>query len=703
MADRYWVGGTANWDGTAGTKWALTPGGTGGQTVPTTADDVFFTSFSIGTCTISTGNTGAKSINCTGLFTGTITGTAAIIVAGSITLAAGQTYTHTGTVTITGTGTATLTTAGKTFSGVAVNGANITVTLGDALNTSARSLTVTNGTFDTNGYNVTLGSLNSSNLNTRAIYLGASTVTLSTGGTAVDFGSSSGLTFDAGTSQLNLTTGSATFSAPSVAFYNVSFTGLSPGTRSITSANTFNNLTLNASGIGLSQLAIGGNQTVSGTFTCAGSSSVARGFVRSSVIGTTRTITAAAVSANDCDFRDISIAGAAAPVSGTRFGDCKGNSGITFDAAKTVYWRSATAANWSDTAWAATNGGTAVDSQFPLAQDTAVFPSAYPSNGVAISLNQTYNIGTIDMSARTSNTMALGTSTLLPQIYGDWINGTGIVLSGTGAMTFAGQGSQTITSAGITFTQGFIVDTASGSVSLQDAFTSNRSATTAFRVLSGTFDADVYAFTLSGALSTFDSANSRVRTISIGSGTWTIAGSGTAWSTSVSTNLTVTGTGTINLTSASAKTFTGGSIQTFPTLNQGGTGVLTVVGSNKFAGLTNTAIGRIQFSGGTTNEFTSFNINGVSGNLLQLGSTNTTQAILKASSWNVGANSTDAGNNTGLSFTGTSPDYLSVSYINGQLTLAPTSTIFYGAANVTAIYYGSTPVTAIYYGATQVF
>jgi len=39
-ADRYWVGGTANWDGTAGTKWATSSGGNGGASVPTTADDV---------------------------------------------------------------------------------------------------------------------------------------------------------------------------------------------------------------------------------------------------------------------------------------------------------------------------------------------------------------------------------------------------------------------------------------------------------------------------------------------------------------------------------------------------------------------------------------------------------------------------------------------------------------------------------------
>jgi len=42
MANRFWVGGDADWDATAGTKWALTSGGAGGQAVPTAADDVFF-------------------------------------------------------------------------------------------------------------------------------------------------------------------------------------------------------------------------------------------------------------------------------------------------------------------------------------------------------------------------------------------------------------------------------------------------------------------------------------------------------------------------------------------------------------------------------------------------------------------------------------------------------------------------------------
>jgi hypothetical protein len=124
------------------------------------------------------------------------------------------------------------------------------------------------------------------------------------------------------------------------------------------------------------------------------------------------------------------------------------------------------------------------------------------------------------------------------------------------------------------------------------------------------------------------------------------------------------------MTNASAKTFVGAGIQTYPTLNQGGTGPMTISGSNKFAAMTNTAIGSVLFTGGTTNEFTSFSLNGALANLLTLGSTNTTQAILKKpTTWQMGLTSVDAGNNTGLTFLSSdgTMSYLSVSYIDGQV------------------------------------
>jgi hypothetical protein len=91
---------------------------------------------------------------------------------------------------------------------------------------------------------------------------------------------------------------------------------------------------------GISALSLSADQTINGTLTLsAGTNATMRTFVRSNTIGTTRTLTCAAVaSLTDIDFRDITIAGAAAGVTGTRLGDCKGNTGITFDAPKTVYW-----------------------------------------------------------------------------------------------------------------------------------------------------------------------------------------------------------------------------------------------------------------------------------------------------------------------------------------------------------------------------
>jgi len=129
------------------------------------------------------------------------------------------------------------------------------------------------------------------------------------------------------------------------------------------------------------------------------------------------------------------------------------------------------------------------------------------------------------------------------------------------------------------------------------------------------------------------------------------------------------------MTAATAKTFVGGGSTYNCTLNQGGAGQLTVSGSNTFLNITNTVQpATVLFTAGTTNIFTSFSLSGTAGNLITLGSTTTSQATLqKGSTWYMGANSTNGGNNTGLTFTaGDGIDYLSVSYINGTV-VAPAS------------------------------
>lgn len=647
MAARFWVGGAGTWSSGNTANWSATSGGAGGASVPGSADTPTFDANS-------------------------------------------------------GTGVVTFTNGGVTVGATSIDKSGIELSLGAAFVTSG-ALTLISGTFTTNNYNVTATQLSSSNSNTRTINLGSSTVTLSGTG-PVSFATSANLTFTAGTSTITMSGSDIVFAGGDQTFYNVTFTGGSRTRLVLSGQNTFNNLSVaGRTSAGIANADIVADQTINGTLTLsAGTNATMRTFVRSDTIGTTRTLTCAAVaSPTDIDFRDITIAGAAAPVSGTRLGDCKGNSGITFPAAKTVYWNVG-GANWSTTnAWADTPNGTSNVIFFPLAQDTAVFiaSTSKPTAGVPVTINAAYNIGTIDMSLRTGLLpMQLATGSNTPAIYGNWINGTGTTLTGTGRLTFAGRGSQTITSAGKTFTQPITVDSPAGSVTLQDAWTVT--AVGGITLTSGGLYADSYNITT--PLFT-TGASSSAREIGIGSGTWTITGSSTSWLTNNPSTLTVTGAGTISLTSTSAKGFQGSGIQTYPTLNQGGTGTLTVSGSNKFAGLTNTAIGRIQFTGGTTNEFTSFTISGALGNLLQLGSTNTTQAILKKpTAWNVGANSTDAGNNTGLSFTAGSNDYLSISYINGQIA-APASTIYYGATNITNIRFGSAAVSAVYYGSTKVF
>jgi hypothetical protein len=543
MPDRYWVGGTASWDGTAGTKWSATSGGPGGETVPTTADAVFFTNLSTGTCTIATGNTGAASINCTG-FAGTITGTAAITVAGSVTLVAAMTYTHTGTMTFTGTGT--LTTAGKTFSGVTVSGSGITLTLGDALNLFSRSLTVTQGTFTTASFNMTAGTLASSNANVRTINLGSSTLTLSSSSNTIDFSTSTNLTFNAGSSQINLTGGAGPdiLVGTGVTFNNVSFTNATPSATSgaINGANTFANLTIAATAsAGLKPYLFNSSQTITGTLTCAGSSATSRVFIASNLTGTAQTLTVGAISANDCDFRDITLAGAGSPTSPTRAGDCGGNSGITFPAAKTVY-RVGTNTTWAgSSSWALMSNGTGADTNFPLAQDTAVIDQSTALTGT-LSIIQ-YNIGSLDASTRTTG-ITLSHENIATR-YGSYKLGSGVTISGTSTQTFSGRATMDFESAGKTITFPITADAPGGTFRLIGALT----ATNSFNVTRGTLDLN--GVTLTATI--FNSGNSNVRTLAFGSaGNITVTNPATVWNSGLSTNLTVTGTPTVNVTNATA-------------------------------------------------------------------------------------------------------------------------------------------------------
>lgn len=225
MASLYWVGGTATWDATAGTKWASTSGGAGGQPVPTVADDVFFTSSSTGTCTLSSSST-CRSLNCTG-FTGTISHPAATTItigdgtAGAsnvaLLLSSGMTYTlgnaSTSALSLASTSatTQTITTNTKVLGNTTVGGTGSSYQLADAINLgNAATLTVSAGTFDANGQNVNVGLFASSNSNTRTITMGAGAWSLNGTGTVWNFGTVTNLTMTTSSATINITDTSST-------------------------------------------------------------------------------------------------------------------------------------------------------------------------------------------------------------------------------------------------------------------------------------------------------------------------------------------------------------------------------------------------------------------------------------------------------------------------------------------------------------
>lgn len=668
MADRYWVGGTANWDGTAGTKWATTSGGVGGASVPTSADDVFFTNLSTGTVTIATGNTGAKSINCTG-FAGTITGTAAISVAGSVTLSAGMTYTHTGTMTFSAA--ATLITSGKLFSGVTVatTGA-AAVTLGDALNTATREITFTSGTFDTAGFNVTAGQLLSTTSSVRTILLRASTITLS-GSLAVNITIATNLTFTAGTSEFVLTNGSASLgnSAGGLVFNNVSFTDTTIGNaRSLATASTYNNLTIAApTADGVIRMSLFGSATVNGTLSVTGSTFARRVRFLSNTLNAARTLTVATLSTSHCDFEDITLAGAASPASPTGAGDCGGNTNIVFPSPKTVY-RVGTDTTWAGvSSWATSSGGTGSNANFPLTQDTAIIDNA--TTGTSLTFVG-FTRGPVDMSSRTTSFTLASSGTSF--FYGSFSLGSGVSIGSlTAQQIYRGRSLSTLNTAGKTVGFGIEVQSIGGGLQLGSALTSSAD----LFLTNGTFDAVTYSVTLNS----FSSSNSNVRTLNMGSGLWTLTGTGEMWGIGNSANLTLNkGTANILLsnTTTTARTFTGGTGQSYNKLTIGGaTGIstLTLTGANTFTEIASTKTVahtiRLNTNGGT---FGIWSVKGTAGNVVTLNSattgtrrtfnlTNVTSGIdylavqdiecLQADRFYVGANSTNNGNNVNVIFT----------------------------------------------------
>lgn len=527
MADRYWVGGSGNWSDTA--RWSASSGGAGGASVPTSADNVIFDAGSnvgTGTFTVTVDGTSSIPSNCADFSTGGAGGA----LDGAMTLAFGSTgylYCY-GSLTLPASNlslsvsasTAQLwfmsTTTGKTFTtngvsipnglGIAFQGIGGGWTLGSALTASSSSISVGRGTFDTGNFNITANALVSSTSNARTISFGSSSLTLGGSAGPLDFSTSTNLTFNAGTSSITFTGGNPVLSGGSQTFYNIAFTNNASGTNTINGSSTFNNVTLTTTGsTGIRALSLAGNQIISGVLTLGAANTATRRIqVASSVVGTARTITlnGSLATLADVSFRDITVAGSVAtPWTGTRIGDGGGNTNITANAAKTVYWNLASTQNWSATGWATTNNGAPAVNNFPLPQDTATFTEAGAAGTVTVDNN--WWIGSIQMADGVSNrttAFTLATGTIAPFISGSLTLFSSLTLTGSGLMTFVGRNTQTITTSGKTFDFPITFNGIGGTFAFQDALT--QGSTRAFTITNGTVQLKASATSTVGAFAT---------------------------------------------------------------------------------------------------------------------------------------------------------------------------------------------------------
>jgi hypothetical protein len=253
MATRYWVGGSGTWTSSNTFNWSASSGGSSGASAPTTADDVIFDNLSNTgttpfTVTVSTGaacrdlsfGSGATALDAVM----TLTGISGMTVAGSLTLVSTNlTVSYSGIISFTATTAGkTITSAGKTLGAIVFNGTGGEWTLQDAFNGTG-SLTVTRGSFNSNGMAVTCNSISSNNVNTRAITLGTSTVSLTGTGTIFNIQNLTGLTFSAESSTINLTSTSTITRV----FALGSTTGLVFGTIGINGSTTNSTTSFNGS------------------------------------------------------------------------------------------------------------------------------------------------------------------------------------------------------------------------------------------------------------------------------------------------------------------------------------------------------------------------------------------------------------------------------------------------------------------------
>jgi hypothetical protein len=644
VANRYWVGGTGTWDATAGSKWALTSGGAGGQAVPTTADNVFFDAASgANTVTIGAGTAVCNQLTMTG-FTGTIAfGTNKITISGG-----GTVYTGATTFSVTGTPLIDCNlsgSTGRTISPAATTEANsisFNISAGTGslvVNQSVKNLNFTGftGTLSNSAKtiygNLTLvsGMTITAGANATTFAATSGTQTITSAGQTMDFpitfagtatyqlvdaltnGSTRTMTLTSGTLDLNnntLTVGA--FNSNNTNTRSILF-----GTGNITLSGSSGTLWTIATITGFS---LTGTPTVNLTDTGAGTTRTIThtGGIASQAIsvyvkagGLTSTV---AFGSTAAVYKTIDLTGFSGTFANSSIymtGDLVVPSGVTITS-------TANAINFIGTGTQnITTNGTLMD--LPLTVGRAIAPTtAATGNG-------------------TTATLTFGTTTLFPSV-GSQIYVHGVTPSGyNGLYTVTASTATTVSYANSTTaaqTVGGTIDFYA-TVQLQDALTMG--STRQLALTSGIFNSNAKSVTCG----TVNANNGNVKTLTITNTTFTVTGgtiSSGFYIGSTNTSYNLTGSNIVFTTSGTANYYIGTAAGFVPQVTMSGSGQLAI-GSNgsscNITTLTNTVNPCTVSILSTANTLTvtNFNLSGTAGNLVTFNSSvaGTSRPISKSS------------------------------------------------------------------------
>lgn len=647
MATRYWVGGSGTWSST--TKWSATSGGASGASVPTSADDVIFDANSASatfTVTISaTANCASFTVTGTNLCNVTSSSLQILNCYGNLICAAGffqasqfnefRLHNSNSAVPLlidlgasrpTGNVFKFFGTNGlfRFISGLYTSG---TLYLGSG--GSGNSMTI-----DFNGQSITGGScvIDGSGTDNVTVTLGTSTLVLQSWSVT-----NPNLVLNAAASTISVNGINTTFAGNGLT-YGVVRLNVAYGTITVTGNNTFGQLYFVSGTTGNSAIyEFPDNQTINQLRFDSSNEQNALTIRGTQFNRTTFTVNTLYSTFGFVNFENIAIAGSLGTLTGTNLGGSSGsNTNISgFAASRTLYWvtNSSTDANFNST-WGTSPTNTGVFVR-PRPQDTLTFTDNYPAAGGNVNFVNWYTrtIPTINASARTTtinlsfptSQINLGGSLTLSSAVNLASSVTTVLVNSDSAVSFSLQdtwGASTIR----------VGDYYPTTLNLARNF----SQTSTIILTSGAFNTNNYAYL---ATDLRDDGSTYPRSVNLGSSLVTLS-SATPF-VFASSNLTFNaGTSTIRLTRSSAKTFAGGG-RTYYNLDQGGSGSLTITGSNTFNDITHsyTAASSIFFESGSTTTLSNLSAAGTASYQVTLSNTTgTTRATLSKSSGTVTLN-----------------------------------------------------------------